>query len=117
MKTETFARPSHKQPSHKQPSHKQPSPGQPSPGQASPGQSSPGQSSLEELALEELTLDECEAILICLSTKRFVVVRTDQPENLWPIAGGWDKIRDLKPGDEVIYKGDRTTVRALDTYR
>lgn len=65
----------------------------------------------------EPELDSCQSLLICLSTRRFVVVRTDEPENLWPIDGGWDKIRELKPGDEVIYKGQRATVRRLDTYR
>lgn len=66
---------------------------------------------------QQPNLENCESILIGLETRRFVVVRTDEPENLWPIAGGWDKLRDLKPGDEVIYKGARTTVRALQAYR
>jgi hypothetical protein len=66
---------------------------------------------------DETSLENCEAILICLNTRRFIVARHDEPKNLWPIGGGWDKLRDLKPGDEVIYKGDRTTVRAVDVYR
>lgn len=67
--------------------------------------------------LDQASLQNCEAVLICLNTRRFVVARHGEPKNLWPINGGWDKLRDLKPGDEVIYKGDRTTVRALDVYR
>ena len=68
-------------------------------------------------SFEETSLENCEAVLICLNTRKFIVIRHDGPRNLWPIDGGWDKLRDLKPGDEVIYKGDRTTVVALDVYR
>ena len=71
----------------------------------------------EESSFEDSSLVDCEAVMICLSTRRFIIVRTREPKNLWPIDGGWDKLRDLKPGDEVIYKGERTTVRALDVYR
>ena len=67
--------------------------------------------------LEQTSLENCQAVLICLNTRRFIVVRHDEPKNLWPIDGGWDRLRDLKAGDEVIYKGDRTTIRALDVYR
>jgi hypothetical protein len=77
----------------------------------------PERLSQAETSFKEPSLEDCEAILICLNSNRFVVVCVGEPENLWPIDGGWDKLRDLKPGDEVIYKGDRTTVRALDVYR
>ncbi len=66
---------------------------------------------------EDARLENCEAILICLNNRRFVIARHDEPKDLWPIGGGWNKLRELKPGDEVIYKGDRTTVRAIDVYR
>ncbi len=66
---------------------------------------------------EDVSLQDCEAVLICLNTRRFVVARPGDPRDLWPIDGGWEKLRHLKPGDEVIYKGNRTTVRALDVYR
>ena len=46
-----------------------------------------------------------------------MVARPGEPRDLWPVDGGWDKLRDLKPGDEVIYKGNVTTVRAVDVYR
>jgi hypothetical protein len=68
-------------------------------------------------SLEELSLETCQAVLVCLNTRRFVVAWHDEPRDLWPINGGWERLRDLKPGDEVIYKGDRTTIRALDVYR
>ena len=67
--------------------------------------------------LDEVSVQNCEAMLICLNSRRFVVARPDEPKDLWPIDGGWKKLRDLKPGDEVIYKGEQTTVRALDVYR
>jgi hypothetical protein len=68
-------------------------------------------------SFEEASLEDCQALLICLNNRRFVVVRTRQPKDLWPIDGGWEKLRHLKPGDEVIYKGQRTSVLALDVYR
>jgi hypothetical protein len=68
-------------------------------------------------SFEETSLEDCQALLICLNNRRFVVVRHDEPKDLWPVDGGWEKLRHLKPGDEVIYKGDRTSVRALDVYR
>ena len=67
-------------------------------------------------SFEESSLQDCEAVLVCLNTKRFVIVRYDEPKDFWPVDGGWEKLRDLKPGDEVIYKGDRTTIRAIDVY-
>jgi hypothetical protein len=66
---------------------------------------------------DEQSLDDCQAALLCLSTRQFVVVRFDEPRNLWPIDGGWEKIRDLQPGDDVVYKGRRATVLALEVYR
>lgn len=66
---------------------------------------------------EEQSLVDCEAILVCLANRRFVVARPNEPRDLWPLDGGWEKLRELKPGDEVVYKGDRTVVRALEVYR
>lgn len=68
--------------------------------------------------LDAKTLEECEALLICLSTGRFVIARPGQPKrNLWPIGGGWDKVRMLRAGDQVVYKGTTATVRAIEVYR
>ncbi len=66
---------------------------------------------------DDLPLDPCDALLICLNNNRFVIAWHDRPRDLWPINGGWKKLRRLKPGDEVIYKGDRAIVRAIDVYR
>ncbi len=66
---------------------------------------------------EHATLESCHSVIVCLNNRRFVVVRHEEPKDLWPIDGGWQKLRDLQPGDEVIYKGQRTRVRAVDIYR
>ncbi|MDE0862991.1 MAG: hypothetical protein OSA98_04330 [Rubripirellula sp.] len=68
-------------------------------------------------SIEDVSVEDCEAVLICLNSRRFVVARPGEPRDLWPLGGGWDKLRQLKPGDEVIYKGHLTTVRAVDVYR
>ncbi len=62
-------------------------------------------------------LQQCDSVIVCLQNGRFVVVRYDSPHDLWPCDGGWEKIRELKPGDEVVYKGDLTTIRAIEVYR
>ncbi len=71
-----------------------------------------------EPILAEPTVETCDAVMICLSTRRFVIVRPDEPKkDLWPINGGWERIRELKPGDQVIYRGSAATVRLLGVYR
>ncbi len=71
----------------------------------------------EDNSCEKDSLADCEAILVCLQNRRFVIARPDEPRDLWPLDGGWENLRELKPGDEVVYKGVRTIVRALDVYR
>ena len=66
---------------------------------------------------ERATLESCDSLILCLGDRRFVVVRHDDPRDLWPMDGGWPKLRQLQPGDEVIYKGQRTQVRAIAVYR
>jgi hypothetical protein len=72
---------------------------------------------IDSPSFEEHSLADCEAILVCLENRKFVVARPGEPRDLWPLDGGWEKLRELKPGDEVVYKGDRTIVRALEVYR
>lgn len=57
------------------------------------------------------------SILVCLSNGRFVVIRDDKPRGFWPVDGGWQRLWQLQPGDEVIHHGDRATVRAVLAYR
>ena len=66
---------------------------------------------------ESLTLETCDSMILCLQNGRFVVVHPDAPRDLWPCDGGWEKVRDLKPGDQVVYKGDILAVRAVEVYR
>jgi len=66
---------------------------------------------------DHATLETCESVILCLNNRRFVVVRPDDPKDLWPVDGGWQKLRDLQPGDAVVYKGQRTQVRAVAVYR
>ena len=66
---------------------------------------------------EHATLETCESVIVCLNNRRFVVIQPDNPKDLWPIDGGWQKLRELRPGDEVVYKGQRSQVRAVDVYR
>lgn len=72
---------------------------------------------LEIPSYEEVSVADCEALLICLSNRRFVIVHPEEPKDLWPVNGGWERVRELKPGDEVIYKGESAMVRAIDVYR
>ena len=64
------------------------------------------------------TLEDCEALLIGLSTRRFLVLRpAERQAHFWPVHGGWEKVRSLRPGDEVIHQGVKATVRAIEVYR
>ena len=66
---------------------------------------------------DDVALADCEALLVCLNNGRFVVVRPAEPRDLWPVSGGWEKVRELAAGDEVIYKGGKAVVRAIEVYR
>ena len=38
-------------------------------------------------SVEDVTVEDCEAVLICLSTRRFVVARPGEPRDF--VADGW----------------------------
>lgn len=62
-------------------------------------------------------LETCQAVMIGLGTRRFVIVRSDDvPTGLRRIAPSPVRIRDLLPGDEVVYKGQRHVVRSIQPY-
>ncbi|TWU49602.1 hypothetical protein [Rubripirellula reticaptiva] len=71
----------------------------------------------DEDELDSRTLENCEAMIVCLNTRRFVIVRPGEAINVWPCDRGWDDIRNLHPGDKVIYKGTTTQVSAVEVYR
>lgn len=71
-----------------------------------------------EQRLNDDSLESCEALMVCLNNGRFVVVHPNEPQRaLWPVGGGWNKVRQLKPGDEVVHNGTCTTVKAVEIYR
>jgi hypothetical protein len=65
----------------------------------------------------EHSLETCPRMMICLSSRRFVIVQPEGPQrDLWPVNGGWEKIRNLQAGDEVVYRGCLATVRAVEAF-
>ncbi len=61
-------------------------------------------------------LESCEAVMIGLS-RRFVIVWRDDPCRLQVTQPRRDRVRDLQPGDEVVYKGETEVVRSLAIYQ
>lgn len=61
-------------------------------------------------------LETCEAVMIGLGTRRFTIVRRDEPPRIYSIHPRRDRIRDLRPGDEVLYDGQRHVIRSLQVY-
>lgn len=62
-------------------------------------------------------LASCQAMLVGLGRGRFAIVRPDEPQrDLWPIEGGWDRIRQIQAGDRVIYRGQTSRVRSVEVY-
>ena len=61
-------------------------------------------------------LESCTAVIIGLGLRRFVVVRREGPPLMQQTARSHKRIRDLTPGDEVIYKGRREVVRFIEAY-
>ncbi len=61
-------------------------------------------------------LDFCQAMMLGLGLRRYVIVRRDAPiplRSLFPLR---QRVRDLQPGDEVLYKGQRVVVRSVEIY-
>ncbi len=61
------------------------------------------------------SLENAEAVIIALKSRRFVIVRKHGPKRLYaePIC---KRIRDLRPGDPVNYRGRLDTVCGLCAY-
>ena len=64
------------------------------------------------------SLDDCDAVIIALKAMvgppRYVIVRQDERQRrMFPTERICKRIRDLQPGDEVIYNGRRETVHGL----
>jgi hypothetical protein len=61
-------------------------------------------------------LETCQAVMVALGTRRFVIFRRGEPTGLRPTTAAPQRVRDLTPGDEVIYKGRRYVVRSVQSY-
>lgn len=64
----------------------------------------------------ERKLENAKAIIIALRSKRFVIVRQNERKRLFPTNPICKRIRDLEPGDEVIYEGQSDSVMSLCEY-
>ena len=58
-------------------------------------------------------LENCDAVMVALSRTRFAIIHRDDAKRMVPAERICKRIRDLKPGDEVIYNGRRETVHGL----
>ncbi len=70
----------------------------------------------EQKSVKSTSLENAEAMLIALRSQRYVVVRRDRPLRLVPADRVCKRIRDLNPGDEVLYNGRRDQVVSLCVY-
>jgi hypothetical protein len=64
----------------------------------------------------ESPLELCQAMMLGLGSRRYVIVRRDGPIALRSLLPQRHRVRDLQPGDEVIYKGERVVVRSVEIY-
>jgi hypothetical protein len=62
------------------------------------------------------SIRDCQAMMVCLEGRRFVIVRPDEGCDLQFVDGDKSDLRELSPGDAVIYRGRESKVRAIDVY-
>lgn len=62
------------------------------------------------------SLAECDAVLIALQSRRFVIVRRGRGIPVWSAEQLCRPIRELRRGEAVYYKGNRDVVRAMTVY-
>jgi hypothetical protein len=63
----------------------------------------------------ESPLESCRAIMLGLGS-RYVIVRRDDPIPLRSLQPRRQRVRDLQPGDVVIYKQAHCVVRSIEIY-
>jgi hypothetical protein len=61
-------------------------------------------------------LELCQAVMLGLGPRRYLIVRRERPSLLHACGAASKRIRDLQPGDEVIYRGERVVVRSVEVY-
>ncbi len=62
------------------------------------------------------TLETCDAVIIALACKRFVVARQDRPMRIRPVQRLCKPLSQLTPGDRVYYQGRQVEVEAIEVY-
>ena len=65
---------------------------------------------------ESRSLFNCQAMLVGLKGGRFIVVRLDEASEMAFVNATKKDLRDMDAGDEVIYRGKRSIVQAVDYY-
>ncbi|WP_372895463.1 hypothetical protein [Stieleria sp.] len=62
------------------------------------------------------SIEHCDALIVSLTSQRFVIVRRGDKIRLWSAEQICRPIRLLRPGERVYYNGRLETVRALTVY-
>ena len=62
------------------------------------------------------SIERCDALIVSLTSQRFVIVRRGDKIRLWSAEQLCRPIRTLRPGERVYYTGRPDTVRALSVY-
>ncbi|MDV6032938.1 MAG: hypothetical protein F9B45_23200 [Phycisphaera sp. RhM] len=62
------------------------------------------------------SIESCDALIVSLTSQRFVIVRRGDKIRLWSAEQLCRPIRALRPGEGVYHNGRIDTVRALTVY-
>ena len=65
----------------------------------------------------DLDLESAEALAFWFSALHCVIVWRDGPHFLQPVNLATQRIRDIRPGDEVTWRGQPHTVKSVAVYR
>jgi len=60
--------------------------------------------------------EQCEALLIALASRRYVIIRRDGPIRLWSADQLCRPVRHFRVGESVYYDGKPDRVRAIGIY-
>ena len=64
----------------------------------------------------DISLDNCEAVCVWFGKLNCAIVWKDRPKYVRPVDRE-KRIRDLRPGDRVTYRGEPRVVRRVEVYR
>ena len=71
---------------------------------------------LDQDQSESLSIFNCQAMMVCLEGRRFVIVRPEEHNDLIFASDAKSSLRDLDVGDQVVYRGKTSIVKAVDVY-